>query len=160
MYICNGVNTEFFNHLFHFHRYLTLYEGVLWKRMFWFDGKNNVVKDEEFQNIVRTLIHHELININYSITQKGIQLIEEDTLLDSDFMLLMTNFLNQYKGETFQEKTCYVPNEIFPASCHLCLDRVCVKSEITKQDILNVIRFKGFKKPYKKITYKNPLLLK
>lgn len=153
----NGTSGNFTHAIFHFYRFLALNTEIKEKRMFWIYGSNGTIVDDEEKNTLRNLLHHQLINHKYEITESGNDFLSKFLASNEEMRTIFEDFPNHYMDESYKDKSCYLENYDFPVACQLCTDRTCEDASITKKDVLNLINFKGFPTPHKKIVYKNPL---
>lgn len=153
---CKGMNDSFFQMVFQFHRFLALEKKMEWERLFWVDEQAIVAKDVEIDNILRTLIHHELIHSTYEANETGLLYLDEMKETNPKVFELLKEFLEKYYHHTFETKNCFLKGYSFPVACHLCQERVCINNKMTMKDFGHLLNFKGFKNPYKKREYKTP----
>jgi hypothetical protein len=135
--------------IFHCHRYLSLHSSFIWEKMFCFEGKQ--VIDLEKTKIIRNLIHHGFVTVECKITKKGIHHLKKMKEENPVFLKELESFQKQYFQETGTEKSCYIDDDNFTISCHVCRDPMCEKIKINAEDIKELFRFKGLKQPYKSL---------
>lgn len=139
---------KFSNELFHFHRYCCLTEQVEWRKLFVFEDYQ--VSDYDFTMIISTLVFHNFITEQYTLTPIGEEYLEKNQQNDA-FSSLFDSFLSTYKGEAATTKSCFVDQELFAVSCHFCTQKLCLN---TKTSLIDFLPFalKKRKNPYRSVT--------
>lgn len=153
---CNGINHSFYEKTFQFHRFLTLEKKMKWERLFWSELTGDIAKDVELENVLRTLIHHELIDSGHKVNEAGLLHLNETKEQNNQMTSLLNDFLENYNKGRFEREDCFLEGYSFPVACHLCQERVCINNAMTMKDFGRLFNFKGVKNPHKKRAYDLP----
>ena len=139
------------NALFHYYRFMKLKgKNDIAEKHFYFDA-NHQVYDSQQEEILRLLMHHNLITSKKEATTKGKNAIEKALNKTPSLHQQLNQFLRQYNNETSHEKSCFIDHPYFSICCARCKDHTCEQIKFTLNDIKAIVGFKGLKTPYKSL---------
>lgn len=136
---------DFHHTLFHLHRFLQIQHSYQWERLFVF--QKDGVRDDEYNQIMRLLLHHQLIDFERKeLTTSGKkQLLLVEKRFEEESKKI-DDFFVHYKGENAYQKSCFEKVDYFTVSCHLCENFSCQKKESLLEIFKPSFRLKN---PYK-----------